>query len=158
MIEILPRVLWMFCPPGLRAGHVTESCELIHVIFKCLTCCLGGQLTKFCVCVWRLVQVSVSYDWSGQTGVWGEQSTRDHQCSRETPAAAGRRTHTLDRTGVCVWERESVWLLLLCMCLSLHLLPARIKSHALTSEDIHTNMQPKNHFRAQVSVVYVGGF
>ncbi len=31
MKQACAAVLWMFCPPGLRAGHVTESYELAEV-------------------------------------------------------------------------------------------------------------------------------
>ncbi len=53
---------------------------------------------------------------------------------------------------MCVCVREYLVTVAVYVSLSLHQLPAVIKSHVLTSED----MQPKNHFR--VSVVYVGGF
>ncbi len=140
MIEILPRVLWMFCPPGLRAGHVTESCELMHVIFKCLACCLGGQLTRFCVCVSRPGFSVVRLKRPNWSLRWAEHKRPSVQ-PRNSCSSWTENTHAGPHRCVCVWERESVWLLLLCMCLSLHLLPARIKYHALTSEDIHTNMQ-----------------
>ncbi len=104
-----------------------------------LTCCLGGQLTKFCVCVWRLVQVFSVVRLKRPN--WSPEVSR----AQETISAAEKLLQQLDgehtrwTAQVCVCERERVFGYCCCvMCLSLHLLPARIKSHALTSEDIHT--------------------